>query len=99
MEPEKSQQIVNTLFVAIDKSLVPVSLVAAFLIALSKKFDSLNNVLGAGIADAYNNNHRAMLGWLFEQEVVSRLKSHLRNAATRTYVVSTFADIVASVFG
>jgi hypothetical protein len=98
MEPEKSQQIVNTLFVSIDKSLVPVSLAAGYLIALSKKFDSPTNVLGAGIADVYNNNHRAMLGWLFEQEVVSRLKNHLRNAATKTFVVSTrFAGIIASV--
>ena len=86
----------NSDVVSVGGSLVPVSFTAGIMMALSKKFNTQPNRLTQNILDALHCKHKAMLGWLFEQEVTDRLKASLPKEAIISDIVGYTRPIVTS---
>ena len=84
----------NSDVVSVGGSLVPVSFTAGIMMALSKKFNTQPNRLTQNILDALHCKHKAMLGWLFEQEVTDRLKASLPKEAIISDIVGYTRPIV-----
>jgi hypothetical protein len=72
-EVEASPRAINTLIVTWHGKLVPVSVMAAVLMGHYGLGPESTDPLFGNIQRAVKDNSRALLGWLFEQEVLDRL--------------------------
>lgn len=75
---ETSHRIVNTLVVTVGQRLIPVSALAAALIAYYKFNPQVTTPIDfQNVIRAIQSKNMSFLGWFFEQEVLDRLKSWL----------------------